>query len=386
MAIMFDKSHALFPIKDQYVFLTHCGIAPLYSGAVRAECEIAEAQSRTGALVFSRYDAILDGLRGAAAAVLRTSADNLAFVKNTSEGINLLANGYPFEPGDNVVSYVHEYPANHYPWKLQEKRGVELSLLPDAVPGERPVVWSLRDLEARVTPRTRVVALSHVQFASGYCADLKPVAEFCQERNIDLVIDAAQSLGCLPIYPEELQADAIVSSGWKWLMGPIGSGLLYTSPRLRGRLQLAMVGAESMRQGTDYLNHAWDPLPSAKCFEYSTSPIALAAGLECCLRDITLRYGVEAIAAEIFRLQDVFLRGLDTTFARPVLGAELPRTPILSLNVPGDANVVRRALLKQHVITTERGGYLRIAPHFYNTDEEMERAAHLVNEACASLI
>lgn len=379
MAWMFDKSHALFPIKDEYIFLTHCGIAPLYFNAMQKEREVAEAQCRTGALVFSRYDAILDGLRQAAADVLKTSADNLAFVRNTSEGINLIANGYPFEPGDNIVSYVHEYPANHYPWKLQEKRGVELILLPDAVPGERPVSWAMRDLEERVTPRTRVIALSHVQFASGFCCDVKALAGFCKARNIDLVLDVAQSLGSLPVYPEELGAAALVSSGWKWLMGPIGSGLLYTSPSLRAKLDLTMVGAETMRQGTDYLNHDWDPFSSAKCFEYSTSPIALAAALECCLREITLRYGVEAIAAEIFRLQDVFLAALDQDRVRPMFQPDWRRTSILSLIMPGDANAVRRALLKQKVITTERGGYLRIAPHFYNADEEMTRAAHLLN-------
>ncbi len=379
MANMFDKSHALFPVKDQYIYLTHCGIAPLYSGALRAEREVAEAQCRTGALVFSRYDAILDGLHAAAAQVLRTSPDNLAFVKNTTEGIGLIANGYPFQPGDNIISYVHEYPANHYPWKLQEKRGVELVLLPDSMPGDRPVAWSMRDLEARVTPRTRVVALSHVQFASGYCADLKTLAAFCLARNIDLVLDVAQSLGSLPIYPEELHAAALVSSGWKWLMGPIGSGLLYTSPSFRHKLDLTMVGAESMQQGTNYLDHAWKPFASAKCFEYSTSPIALAAALETCLREITLRYGIEAIAAEMFRLQDVFLRTLDPQQARPVFAQPEQRSSILSLMVPGDANALRRALLKQNVICTERGGYLRVAPHFYNTEEEMERAAMLIN-------
>lgn len=381
---MFDKSHALFPIKDQYVFLSHCGIAPLYTGAMRKEHEIAEAQNRTGALVFSRYDLILDGLRQAAADVLQTAPDNLAFVKNTTEGIGLIANGYPFEPGDQVVSYIHEYPANHYPWKLQERRGVELVLLPDrditgSAPAGKPVAWTMRDLEERVTPRTRIVAMSHVQFASGYCADLKPLAEFCSARGIDLVLDVAQSLGSLPVYPEDWHVAALVSSGWKWLMGPIGAGLLHTSPRFRHKLAPVMVGAESMRQGLDYLNHDWNPFTSAKCFEYSTSPIALAAGLECCLRDITLRYGVETIAAEILRLQDVFLRALDPSRIRPLFAPTEQRSSIVSLVVPGDVNAVRRALLKQNVICTERAGYLRFAPHFYNTDDEVEHAARLLN-------
>jgi cysteine desulfurase / selenocysteine lyase len=383
---MFDKSPELFPIKDQYVFLTHCGIAPLYSGAMRREREIAEAQCRVGALIYSQYDAILNGLHEAAAALLRTSPDNIAFVKNTSEGIGLIAGGYPFQRGDQVISYIHEYPANYYPWKLQEKRGVELVLLPDrditgTAPAGRPVAWTMRDLEGRVTKRTRVVALSHVQFASGYAADLKPLAAFCRAHNIDLVLDVAQSLGSMPIFPEELRIAAVVSSGWKWLMGPIGTGLLYTSERFRQKLDLVMVGAEAMRQGTDYLDHSWNEFTSAKRFEYSTAPIALAAALECSLRDVTLRYGVEAIQAEISRLQDVFLGALDGVRFRPLFAAEGQRSSIVSLIVPGDANALRRALLNQNVVTTERGGYLRIAPHFYNTDEEMQRAVRLMGES-----
>src|SRR5690242_10184239 len=154
---MFDKTNTLFPIKDQYVFLSHCGIAPLYTEAMRKQHEIAELQNRTASLVFRRYDAILDGLRNAGAELLKTAADNVAFVKNTTEGIELIANGYPFQAGDQIISYVHEYPANYYPWKQQEKRGVELVQLPDQ--SARPTAWTMRDLEEHVTKRTRIVAL-----------------------------------------------------------------------------------------------------------------------------------------------------------------------------------------------------------------------------------
>jgi cysteine desulfurase/selenocysteine lyase len=384
---MFDKSHERFPIKDKWIFLSHCGIAPLYGEAMKKEREVAEEQHLTGSLVYGRYDAILNGLRQAAAELLNTSPDNLAFIKNASEGIGLIANGYRFKPKDQVISYVHEYPANHYPWKLQEQRGVELVLLPDRntsalsddVTASRPVGWTMRDLQERVTPRTKVVALSHVQFTSGHVADLKTLADFCRAHEIDLVLDAAQSLGCLPIDPEELGIAAVISSGWKWLMGPIGTGLMYTSEKFRAQLAPVMVGAETMRQGTDYLNHAWDPFTSAKFFEYSTSPISLAAALECCVRELPLRYTVEAIAAEIFRLQDVFLAALDQKRFRPLFTPAEQRSPILSLIVPGDPNTLRRALQKQNVICTERGGYLRIAPHFYNTDEQVTRVANLLS-------
>jgi len=301
---MFDKRDELFPVKEKYIFLSHCSIAPFYKPARARENEIAEVHSRTGLLVYSQYNAILDGLRAAAAQLLKTSIDNLAFIKNTTEGMALIANGYPFQPGDRVISYVHEYPANHYPWKLQERRGVELVLLPNrdingAATEGWPVAWSMKDLEAQLTPRTRLIALSHVQFTSGYTTDLVPLAELCRARAIDLVLDVAQSLGCLPVYPDEQGIAAVVSSGWKWLLGPIGTGLMYTSKNFREKLEPVIVGADTMRQGLDYLDHAWQPHATAKRFEYSTVPISLAAALECCLRETALRYGIENIRAEI---------------------------------------------------------------------------------------
>jgi cysteine desulfurase / selenocysteine lyase len=385
---VFDKSNARFPIKNHYIFLSHCGISPLYDTARQREHEIAERQTTTATVLFEeKYNPILDGLRGAAGELLKTSERNLAFVKNTSEGINLIANGYPFQKGDEIITYVHEYPANFYPWKLQERRGARLVLLPNCditgtAPQGQPVAWMLRDLADRITPRTRVVALSHVQFASGYCADLRALADLCRAHDVDLVLDAAQSLGCLPVYPEELGIAAVVSSGWKWLMGPIGTGLIYTSEWLREKLNLAMVGAETMEQGTDYLDHSWKPHAWSKVFEYSTSPISLAAALECCVRELALSHPMEDVTAEVWRLQDVFLSELDHSKFRPLFPVTGQRSTILSLVslVEGlTPDVIERKLRDEKVVCTARGGYLRIAPHFYNTDDQLKRVAGLLN-------
>jgi selenocysteine lyase/cysteine desulfurase len=380
---MFDKSPALFPIKDRYAFLSHCGIAAMYGPALRKEQEIAELHCRTGSLILRQYQPIVEGLRGAAADLLKTSPDNVAFLKNTSEGIGLIASGYRFKPGDQIITYVHEYPANYYPWKLQERRGVEVVLLPnrDTVGVGRadlPVAWTMRDLEDRITSRTRIVALSHVQFASGHIADLPVLSDFCKARGIDLVLDVAQSLGAMPFFPDQLNIAAAVSSGWKWLMGPIGTGLLYTSSALREKLDLVMVGADTMQQGADYLDHSWDPHSSAKIFEYSTVPLSLAAALECCIREMPLRYGLDAIWAEIIRLQDAFLARLGNSGVRPVFDHKM-RTPIVSLIPLRNAEATARALVKENVICTARGGYLRVAPHFHNTEAEVERAADVLN-------
>lgn len=383
---MFDKSAALFPVKHRYVFLSHCGIAPLFAGGMAREVELAREQSESGGLIFDRYDETLDRLRETAARLLRTVPENMSFHRNTSEAMSMIAAGYPFRPGDQVISYVHEYPANHYPWRLQEHRGVELVQLANhALPGseragERPCAFSFEELVERLTPRTRVIALSHVQFTSGFALDLKALGELCQDRGIDLVLDAAQSLGALPVYPEEHHVAAVVSSGWKWLLGPLGTGLMYTSPAFRATLEHVMVGAEVMQQGLDYLDHSWRPHSTAKRFEYSTASLSLAAALEACIAQVHLRYGIEAIRDELFRLQGLWLTRLDR---RAYTSVEFPpahRSGILALlcHRHSPERLVTR-LREQGFICSARGGYLRVAPHFYITDEDMHRFVDTLN-------
>lgn len=395
---MFDKSIDLFPIKESYVFLSHCAVSPLYTEALKKECEISEKQNKTGGLVFEElYDKTLGNLRANAAKLLKTKAHNLSFIKNTTEGISMIANGYPFNEGDQIISYIHEYPANYYPWKLQEKRGAELILLPDSNGAEcsyihhkyLPHSWSMNDLEALVTDKTRIIAISHVQFTSGFACDLQKLGEFCKERDIDLVVDAAQSLGALPIYPGECNIAAIVSSGWKWLMGPIGTGLMYTSEKFRQKLTDVVVGAEVMIQGTDYLDHSWHPYNTGKRFEYSTSPLALAAALDVCIKRLPIRYKVEVIREEILRLQDLFIGELDPDRFTPLLFEGEPRSTILSIICNEEKGINPDKLVKalesrenkdRGVLCTQRGGYFRFAPHFCNTDEEIQYTAKLLND------
>ncbi len=306
---MFNKNSSLFPVKDRFIYLSHCSISPLYSKAGAKGAEVLTAQSEKGILGAQEYKTALDRLHDQLARILKTDPNNLAFVKNTAEGMGLIANGFPFEAGDEIISYIHEYPSNHYPWRLQEKRGAILRLLQnrDLTGGttQGPCAWSLDDLEAMITPRTKLVAVSHVQFSSGFAADLKKLGDLCRGHEIDLIVDAAQSLGCLPIVPEELNIAAVVASGWKWLLGPVGTGVMFSTPAFREKLDHVLTGAELMRQDTDYLNHTWDPHQSGRRFEYSTSHVSLAAALEVCLREVQAHYGLEAIQTETFRLQDM---------------------------------------------------------------------------------
>ncbi|MBS3780512.1 MAG: aminotransferase class V-fold PLP-dependent enzyme [Desulfovermiculus sp.] len=382
---MFDKSHELFPVQNHCAYLSHCSISPLYEPAREKGAEVLMAQTLRGITGIKEYSSVLDGLRTHLGSIFKTDPDNCAFIKNTSEGMGMIANGFPLDPGDEIISYIHEYPANHYPWRLQEQRGVSLRLLPNrymtgGTGQDMPCGWSIEDLEALITTKTRLVAISHVQFSSGFAADLQQLGELCQKYNIDLVVDAAQSLGCLPILPEEWNISAVVASGWKWLLGPAGTGVMFTTPAFRQKLNHVLTGAELMRQDSDYLNHTWDPHTSAKRFEYSTSHVALAAALETCLREVHAHYGVEAIKKETFRLQDMILQELDQNKYTPLVFADDHRSGILSLICNyQDPETVQDTLKEQGVIASARSGYLRLAPFFSNTEDEMEKAIFVLN-------
>jgi len=382
----FDKSDTLFPVRRDHVDVATCSIGAMYAPAAEAEQALVAAHSARGMLLTEGYRGILSRFRRNVAAMLGVEPDDVAYVSNTAEGMGLIANGYPFEPGDQVIGYVHEFPSNHYPWVLQQQRGVELVLLSDVDPGlglpdGRPRAWSMDELTRRVTDRTRVIALSHVQFTSGYAADLDELGTFCRERAIDLVVDAAQSLGVLPLRPADHGIAAVVSSAWKWLLASRGAGLVYLSPELQGKLRTTMAGDGMMKHRLEYLNHDWDPVEGARRFEYSTLPWEHLVAIETVTEEVFLRYGIEAIHEEVLRLHEVLLDGLDAAKVRPVVFSDRHRSGILSL-VPGrDPKEVVAALRAEGIVATAQGGYVRIAPHFFIDDADIERVVAALNRA-----
>jgi len=382
--MIFDKSVELFPVKQETAYLANCGTAPLYIRSAEEIVSFSNARSRTGDAPCKDYPHILSSLRGAVSRLVETSPDNISFMKNTAEAMSLIAGGYPLCEGDEIISYVHEYPSNHYPWLVQQRRGARLVLLDDIDPiGDlapgRPRGWSMADLQRATTDRTRIVAISHVQFTSGFAANLAEVGEFCRQRDIDLVVDVAQSLGALPVRPEEFHVSAVAGSGWKWLMGPVGSGVMYTSPEFRAKLDMVLAGANIVVQGTDYLDHTWNVLEDGRRFEYSTVQLSYAAALCRSVSDLFCKYAPQDVRAEIFRLQDLFINRVDTKRYRPVVFAPEHRSGILAIVTEGDPAGVVTALAEFGICVSTRGGYLRIAPHFYNDDDEMIRAADALN-------
>ncbi|MBX7058442.1 MAG: aminotransferase class V-fold PLP-dependent enzyme [Leptospirales bacterium] len=384
-----ETGAARLPIQEERIYLNHCGIAPLFPGAMQAAQQWDETHMRYGAEVFRRLGDPIAAFHRSAAALLETDSANLSFLRNTAEGLSMIANGLRLQGGDRILSYVHEYPSNHYPWRLIESRGAKLDLLRDVDGGSGlaaglPRAFAIEDLRRELgAGGVRAVAISHVQFASGFCADLAAIGALCKEYGAWLIVDAAQSLGAIPVRPEAWNIDAVAASGWKWLMGPIGTGLLYTSARLRAELGCTMAGADLMEQGEDYLNHSWRPHSDGKFFEYSTGSMSQAAALNAVLEQLHLPTGVQTAARRNRELRQRLIDNLNPAYFSRV-AFDAPESPIQSWRVER-AEELARSAAERGVVVTVRGGYLRTAPHFYMNENEMDRAAALLNEAAAAL-
>jgi selenocysteine lyase/cysteine desulfurase len=391
-----DKSPAQFPIKNEYNFLSHCSVSHLYQPAAEVAKQCLDRQTLAGRQMLFEYageNNIAMKFYKNFARMLQTSWENITMTTNTSEAICMIANGYPWQPGDQIISYVNEYPANHYPWVIQaQKHDIELIQLSDSdipqvdhpkagpIPESMARGWSFEELVSKVTDRTRVIAISHVQFTSGFAADMQQLGDFCTERNIDLVVDAAQSLGCLPVYPEQWGAAAVAGAGWKWMIGPVGTGVMYTRPDFREKIAITMTGADHMKQDTAYLDHTWNPHTTGQKFQYSTVSYSLLHGLSFVAENLFNQHSMEEVRDHNFALQDMAVELLDGDKYQPVLHVPEHRSGILAL-IPKQKTdkQVCAALENEKIILTPRDGYIRFAPHVCTTEEEVQQAVEALN-------
>ena len=391
-----DKSPAQFPIKNNYNFLSHCSVSHLYQPAAEAAKHCLERQVHAGRQMIFEFTGeanIAENFHRNFGQLLKTSPDNISITSNTSEGICMIANGYPWKSGDQIISYINEYPANHYPWVIQtQQHDVELILLTDCdipqrehsksapLPESMARGWSFDELVSKVTDRTRVIAISHVQFTSGFAADMVKLGEFCTDKGIDLIVDAAQSLGCLPVYPERWNAAVVAAAGWKWMLGPVGTGVLYTRPDFRDKIEITMTGADQMIQDTEYLDHTWNPFTNGRKFEYSTLTYAAVTGLSTTAAEIFNQTTMEQVRDHNFALQDLAIEHLDASKYQPVLHSPEHRSGILAL-IPKEKSdkQICTALAEENIILTPRDGFVRVAPHVCSTEEEVVQAVEALN-------
>jgi selenocysteine lyase/cysteine desulfurase len=364
-----------FPVTYQWAFLDHAAVAPLSGAARRAFDDYADDLASHGVAHSARWTKRIDEVRALAGRLLHADPQDVAFVKNTSEGIDFVAEGFPWKPGDNVVTAEEEYPANIYPWLNLKDRGVETRRVPS-----RAGRIDLDDIRAALDARTRLVSLSAVEFASGYRNDLDALGTLCRERGIYFFVDAIQALGVLPLDVQASPIDFLSADGHKWLLGPEGAGIFYIRRELVDLLHPIGVGWHSVVGAWDFATVDFRLKPNAGRWESGSMNIggisALGASIE-----LLLDIGIDKLEKRVLELTDHVCErarqaGIDVFSSRQPGEA----SGIVSLLAPG--GVAPRDLVRRcrdaGIVINQRAGRLRVSPHVYNTIEEIERLIEVI--------
>lgn len=366
-----DEFRRQMPVASRWAYLDHAAVAPWTAPARDALRAWADDLAANGDTNWPAWARRLEHLRAAAARLLGATHEEIALVRNTTEGINLVAEGFPWRDGDNLVTPADEFPSNLYPWMNLASRGVETRRVAAAAGRVR-----LEDLAAACDARTRLVAVSWVNYASGWRQDLEALCELAHRRGALLCIDGIQGLGVFPLDVRQTPIDFLSADGHKWLLGPEGAGIFYLRREHLDLLRPLGVGWNSVVQANDFSHIELNLKSSAARYEGGTynlgGLLALGASL-----DVLLALGIENIAARVLEITELAcqrLAGIGATIAScrepphasGIVAFELPG------RVPADA---RKRCLEAGVALGVRGGRLRISPHAYNNSDDIERLA-----------
>lgn len=358
----------LMPVTRRWAFFDHAAVAPWTEPARQALAEWAADLTDNGDLRHGSWMRRVEAVREQAARLLHAEPSDVAFVKNTSEGIGIVAEGLPWRAGDNMVTADDEYPANVYPWMNLRDRGVEVR----RVPGEAGRI-TVDDVRELMDDRTRLVSLSFVEFATGFRNDLDSIGGLCRERGVLFFVDAIQGLGVLPLDVTATPIDFLAADGHKWLLGPEGAGLFWVRRELVDHLHAVGVGWNSVVDSLAFDRVDFRLKPHAGRWESGTLNVGGILALGASL-GLLLDIGIAAIAERIFEITTYLCERVRQVGVE-AYSSRQPRewSGIVSLVVGGDPNVHKRRCRDAGVLVNQRAGRLRVSPHAYNTHDEIDR-------------
>ncbi|NEX21767.1 aminotransferase class V-fold PLP-dependent enzyme [Thiorhodococcus mannitoliphagus] len=365
-----------FPLAPDLCHLNHAAVGPWPRRTAEVVAQFARENSRQGSLGYPQWLGVEQRLRERLARLIAAdSADDIALAKNTSEALSIIAQGLTWEPGDNIIGIRQEFPSNRIVWESLADRGVEWRAL-DLEASTDPE----GDLIARCDARTRMIAISWVQYASGLRLDLKRIGAFCQDKGVLFCVDAIQGLGALPFDLASTQADFVVADGHKWMLGPEGVALLYVRPELRDQLSLHQFGWHMVEHCGDFDRTDWAPAASARRFECGSPNLLGVHALEASL-SLLEEVGMDQVRERLQARVDHLIRLIDARGFDLLTPRELERRAgILTFRVPGVASDHLYAeLMARRVLCAHRGGGIRFSPHFYTPMEVLDRAMGVVD-------
>jgi selenocysteine lyase/cysteine desulfurase len=355
-----------FPVRERLVYLNHAGVAPLCRRAAEAMCHLAGDCLDFGSLHYGDWLAAYDGLRSATARLINATPGEIAIVKNTSEGIATVALGLDWRPGDKVVAFREEFPANYYPWIKLAARGVRVEWLSFTDPPDR-IDEACRG--------ARLLSISFVQYLSGHRAPLQQIGEICDRNKCIFMVDAIQGLGAFPLDVQADRIHALAADGHKWLLGPEGCGVLFIARELQDSVDPVEFGWTNVAGYNDYASRDMTLRPDAGRYECGTLNTIGIFGLRAAI-EFLLEVGIARVGPAVQALGDQIAAGVQARGYK-VLGHRTPSNGagIVSFRKLGiDSAYLVRQLKDLGIIAAPRQGWVRMAPHFYISPEDIDRA------------
>jgi cysteine desulfurase / selenocysteine lyase len=376
-----DTRHRFFPISKSKIFMAHAAVTALAGPAAEAMSELIRKCSEDFR-DFSETLALIQQTRESAGRLLHSSPDEIALLGPTSLGLSLVANGIAWVPGDEVVCYLDDYPANVYPWINLRDKGVVVRFIEPAQIGELTV----EAVERTLTPKTKLVALASCSFISGFRIDIAAIGKLLRERGILFCLDAIQTLGAFPTTVEHV--DFLSADAHKWLLGPVAIGVVYVKKELFDLFRPTLLGSWNIKAPNFVAQNQVEFVEGAQRYEPGVLNIPGVAGMKATI-DLLLEIGIEKVAERILSIRSRLVFGLVELGFTP-LGATTNASHfsgIITVSHPTrDIPSLFKRLSENRVVCSPRqdrqgNHYLRFSPHFYNTEDEVDRVLELLKPA-----
>lgn len=369
MNMNWNPIYTAYPINQEMIWLNNCGTTPAGTHIVKAISRFMEGYARKGIFTeVAGYAKVQSNIKNILSKLLNCLPDELALIHNTAEGMNFISHGLKLSAEDEVVLLENEYPSNIYPWRHLEKKGVKLV----TASMETSPETFLKALKRVITVKTRAISLSAVHWCTGMPLPLEQVGKLCKENRIDFVVDGAQGVGMQPLDIRTTNIDYMAFSAWKWLLGPLGLGVLFISKEKLNDLDPVFIGTASVTNDLEYLPYKSELKPTADRFTISTANfndwVYFEAALEF-LQDI----GFSTARERIYELSAYLRDGLsDIGFKLFSDHFQDYPTGIVVCEKPGvTTDAVMKHLKQNKIVVAERLGKVRFSPHVYISPEQI---------------
>jgi selenocysteine lyase/cysteine desulfurase len=359
-----------FPVTEQLVYLNHAAVAPLCRRAAEAMKWVAEDALHFGSLHYDKWMAAYEGLRSATARLINAKPGEIAIVKNTSEGIATIALGLKWKAGDRIVAFKEEFPANYYPWLRLSEKGVEITWLSIYDPLEKI---------AAAARGARLLAISYVNYLSGFRVNLDAIGELCRRHNCFFFVDAIQGMGAFPIDVQRSHIDALSADGHKWMLGPEGNGVLFVRSDRLDEIEPVEFGWTNVAKYADYASRDMTLRQDAGRYECGTLNTVGCFGQRAAL-ELLLEIGMEPVSAAVLALADQIYDGVRAK-GYDVLVERTPesRAGIVTFRHPTISSPIVFGMLREAgVAAAPRQGWIRTSPHFYVSKDDISRVLEVL--------